>query len=125
MASSTKLILLDTNFVLSCYRFGIHLDEIDHMIDEAHSIVVPQNVLEELTHIRLKGKDEEARNALLSILKMYPVLPLQGPVDVSLLQYAEEHDCIVCTNDRALRKDLRKRGRKSIFVRARTHLEIG
>jgi len=124
MASSTKLVLLDTNFVLDCYKFGIHLAEIDTILDEAYELWVPENVLIELDLLTLKGKDEEARKTMLKVLSTYPVLPLQGAVDASLVQYAREHDCIICTNDRALRKNLRKIGKKAIFVRSKSHLEI-
>lgn len=124
MASSNKLVLLDTNFILSCYKFGIHLEEIDRMVDEAHQIVVPENVLEELQHLPLKGKEQEARRTMLAIVNQYPVLPLHNKVDASLLEYAEQHDCIVCTNDKTLRRTLKKMGKKTIFVRARSHLEM-
>ena len=124
MASSTKLVLLDTNFVLDLYKFRIHLDEIDTILDEAYELRVPENVLSELEELTLKGKDEEARKTMLKVLRTYPVLPLQGAVDASLIEYAREHDCIICTNDRALRKNLRKIGKKAIFVRSKSHLEI-
>jgi rRNA-processing protein FCF1 len=124
MVSSNKAVLLDTNFVLSCYQFGISLDKIHEVIDEGHEIYAPQNMLEELSQLRLKGKDKEAQKIMLKILNHYPVLPLQGTVDASLLKYAREHDCIVCTNDRELRKALKALGRRVVFVRARSHLAI-
>ncbi len=100
------------------------MEEIEKIVDEAHEIAVPQNVLEELRMLHLKGKDEEARKTMLRILENYPVVLLQGKVDVSLLEYAKLHDCIICTNDRSLRKKLKTMGRRSIFVRARSHLAI-
>jgi rRNA-processing protein FCF1 len=124
MVSSTKLVVLDTNFVLSCYTYGIHLDEIKEIVDEPCEIVVPQNVLEELSQLHLKGKDREARNTMGAILEQYPTLLLQGPVDAALVEYARIHDCITCTNDKMLRKTLKKMGRATIFVRARSHLEM-
>jgi rRNA-processing protein FCF1 len=124
MVLSHKAVLLDTNFVLSCYRFGISLDEIHAVIDEGHRIYVPQNMLEELGQLHLKGKDKEAQESMLQILDHYPVLLLRGTVDASLLKYAQEHDCIVCTNDRELRKALKALGRRVVFVRARSHLAI-
>ena len=117
-------VLLDTNFILSCYQFGIHIEEIDDIIDESYEILVPQNVLEELEQLKLGGKEREARRTMVNILEPYRILPLQGAVDKSLLEYASTHDCIICTNDRALRKNLRKMGKKSLFVRARSHLKM-
>ena len=124
MASSTRLVLLDTNFILSCYRFRIYLEEIDRLIDEVHKIVVPANVLKELNQLTLTGKDEEARKTMLKVLDSYTTLPLEGRVDTSLLEFAREHDCIICTNDKPLRKALRKMGIRTIFVRARSHLTM-
>ncbi len=93
-------------------------------MDEAHEVMVPQNVCEELEQLPLKGREKEAQKTMLSILEGYPVLPLQGKVDASLLEYARTHRCIVCTNDRVLRSELRKIGRRTIFVRARSHLYL-
>lgn len=125
MVSLNKVpVLLDTNFILSCYRFRIRLEEIDSLLDELYEISVPENVLEELKKLPLKGKEREARSIMLAVISRYPVLPLRGRVDESLLRYAEEHDCIVCTNDRQLRKRLRALGRRSLFVRSRSHLDI-
>lgn len=123
MASSCS-VLLDTNFVLSCYRFGIPLDDIDDVVEESHTVYVPENVLKELKRLPLTGKDKEARSVMLAILKSYPTLPLQGPVDASLLEYARTHTCIICTNDKVLRKRVMDLGKKTIFVRARSHLAI-
>ncbi len=117
-------VLLDTNFVLSCCKFRIHLEEIDSIVDERHHITVPQNVLDELSQLPLTGADQKAQTIMLVVLTRYPVLPLKGPVDVSLLDYAKKHQCIVCTNDRALRRKLRSMGTRTIFVRARSHLAV-
>jgi rRNA-processing protein FCF1 len=125
MASSSKTpVVLDTNFVLSCYRFGISLDEIERVVDEGHEIVVPSNVLAELKRLPLRGKDREARTIMLSLLARYKILPLQGPVDDSLLEYAQTHPCIICTNDRELKKNVKILGMRVIFVRSRSHLSL-
>jgi rRNA-processing protein FCF1 len=123
MASSSS-VLLDTNFVLSCYRFGISLDHIHDVVEEPHTVYVPLNVLEELKRLPLTGKDKEARSVMLAILKSYPTLPLEGPVDASLLEYARIHACIICTNDKKLRKHIKDLGKKTIFVRSHSHLAL-
>lgn len=109
---------------MSCYRFGIPLDDIDNVVEEPHTVYVPQNVVRELARLPLTGKDKEARSVMLAILDDYPTLPLEGPVDASLLAYAQSHACIICTNDKTLRNRLKALGRKTIFVRARSHLAI-
>jgi rRNA-processing protein FCF1 len=117
-------VLLDTNFVISCYTFNIQLDDISSLVEEAHEICVPQNVLDELSSLGLKGKDREARDIMLQVLKRYRTLPLEGNVDHSLVSFARSHDCIICTNDRILRKKINRLGRRVIFVRSRSHLVL-
>jgi rRNA-processing protein FCF1 len=45
-------------------------------------------------------------------------------VDHSLVSFARSHDCIICTNDRILRKKIHNLGRRVIFVRSRSHLAL-
>lgn len=117
-------IILDTNFILSCYHFGLPLTDIHDLIDERHQITVPQNVLQELKSIKLTGKDKEARKVMLAIVQRYPVLPLTGPVDISLIEYAQDHKCYICTNDKKLRNVLKSMGTKIILVKSRSHLAV-
>jgi rRNA-processing protein FCF1 len=124
LSSNVIPVMLDTNFILSCYHFGIPLADIHTLIGEGHQIVVPQNVLQELKSLKLTGKDKEARKIMLAVLQEYPVLPLTGSVDTSLIKYAQDHPCIICTNDRSLRKGLKSMGVKTILVRSRSHLAI-
>ncbi|MGC1119873.1 MAG: PIN domain-containing protein [Candidatus Methanofastidiosia archaeon] len=124
MASSSSPVLIDTNFVLSCYRFKIPLDEIHRVVEEKHHIVVPENVLTELKNLPLTGCDREGRTVMLAILEKCPTVPLEGPVDRSLLDYAAGHTCIICTNDRILRKALKRMGTRVIMVKAQSHLVL-
>ncbi|MBU7038052.1 MAG: hypothetical protein HXS52_08970 [Theionarchaea archaeon] len=124
MASSSSPVLIDTNFVLSCYRFKIRLDEIHQVVEEKHHIVVPENVLAELKSLHLTGSNKEGQTVMLAILEKYPTIPLHGAVDRSLLDYAADHTCIICTNDRILRKALKKMGARVIMVRAQSHLVL-
>ncbi|MGD2250746.1 MAG: PIN domain-containing protein [Candidatus Methanofastidiosia archaeon] len=124
LSSNSVPVILDTNFILSCYHFGIPLTDVHALIDERHQIVVPQNVLQELKSLKLTGKDKEARKIMLTVLQEYPVFPLTGPVDTSLIKYAQDHPCIICTNDKPLRKVLKSMGVKTILVRSRSHLAV-
>ncbi|MBU7044419.1 MAG: hypothetical protein HXS47_12585 [Theionarchaea archaeon] len=117
-------VVLDTNFVMSCYTLGIYLEDIDSIVEEAHQIWVPQNVLDELSRLHLRGKEREARDIMLQILQRYPVLLLEGNVDKSLISFARSTDCIICTNDKILRKKVQELGRRVLFVRARSHLVL-
>ena len=66
----------------------------------------------------------EARNIMLQILQRYRVVPLEGDVDRSFISFAQKNTCIVCTNDRNLRKKIMALGQRVIFVRSRSHLVL-
>lgn len=85
---------------------------------------MPENVLTELKNLPLTGCDKEGRTVMLAVLEKYPTVPLDGPVDRSLLDYAAGHACIVCTNDRILRRALKRTGTRVIMVRAQSHLVL-
>lgn len=116
------VVLLDTNFLISTLRFGIHLDTIDDIISVSHRVVVPDNVIGELESLELRGADDRLRRLALSIARSYDRLPLTGHVDDALVEYSKTHDAAVATNDRELRKRLRETGVPVIFIRNRSSL---
>ncbi len=117
-------VIFDTNFILSCVKFGIDFSQVHTLIEKSHEIVIPSNVLHELNTLDLKGQDATARRIALDLIDEYPVLTLEGKVDTSILTFAENHECVVCTNDRKLRRSLRKKGIPTVFIRKRKYLEM-
>ncbi|MEA1993191.1 MAG: hypothetical protein U9N35_02180 [Euryarchaeota archaeon] len=122
--NNTVTVILDTNFILSCLRFGIDFQEIDVLIGKKYELFVPSNVIYELKNIKLGGRDSILRKVALEIIDRYHVLALRGDVDTSILEFSRENNCVVCTNDRELRSSLRKRGIPVIFIRSKNHLEL-
>ncbi|MFQ6088149.1 MAG: PIN domain-containing protein [Candidatus Methanofastidiosia archaeon] len=125
MESSGREILLDTNFLLDCLKYGIHLSEIERLMDEKFEILVPMNVISELESLNLKGKERERRKVTLKLIENFKKIELEGKVDESILDYALKNRkrCLVCTNDGDLKSELRKSGVPVIFIRGKSHLE--
>ena len=116
-------VLLDSNFLISCILFKIRIENIHELVDFKHKIVIPENVLEELRNLNIKGEERISRDLALKIVERYEVIKLEGEVDSSILDFAEKNRCVVCTNDRELKKKLKKIGVPVIFIRGKSHLQ--
>ncbi|MCK4636487.1 MAG: hypothetical protein KAT49_01255 [Methanomicrobia archaeon] len=117
-------VIFDTNFILSCLKFGISFEDLGNVIEKTFEILVPSNVIYELKNLNLNKKDSILRNIALKLIDEYEILELRGNVDSSILSFVEKKKCIVCTNDRELRRALRKKGVSVIFIRNRKYLEL-
>jgi rRNA-processing protein FCF1 len=115
---------VDTNFILSCLKFGINFADLGVVIEKKYEVFIPSNVISELENLRLNKEDTILRDIALKIIKKYPTLELQGEVDTSLLAFAQKRRSVVCTNDKNLRASLRKEGIPVIFIRKRAYLEL-
>jgi len=117
-------IIFDTNFILSCLKFGIDFGELDFLIGRSYDILIPEAVIYELKNIKLNREDSVLREIALKIIEKYSVLELKGDVDKAIISFAEKNRCVVCTNDKKLRQNLRKKGTPVVFIRNRKYLEI-
>lgn len=127
MASSPSdevLVILDTNFLMSAAKFGISLDHLRDVVPFRHRIVVPDNVRGELENLKLTGADERARRLSCSLARLFDTLPLTGPVDRSLIEFAAGKNHFVATNDRALRAVLRTRRVPVIYIRNKSYFAV-
>jgi rRNA-processing protein FCF1 len=122
--SNRIAVIFDTNFILSCLKFGISFEDLGYVIEKNFEILVPSNVIYELKNLDLNKKDSILRNIALKLIDKYKTLELRGNVDSSILSFTEKKKCIVCTNDRELRRALRKKGVSVIFIRNRKYLEL-
>jgi rRNA-processing protein FCF1 len=120
-------VLLDTNFVLLPFqqRFDIY-EEIPRLIGGHVNFLVLPQILRELEWLRVNGKTKEQNAAKSALHLMYQYcqivenLPrsLQNlDADTALLQYAQQLDAIVATNDGDLRRKLIKQGSRAIYLR--------
>ena len=127
-------VFLDTNFLLMPYKENIDIfEEIDRLFSSSYSyeIVTISSVKKELENLSVKekGTDRIGANVGLGLLEKKNIKVIEGisglSADKDLLEYAEKNkDIIVCTNDKPLKQELRKKGIRLITMRSRTHLEF-
>ncbi len=111
------LIILDTNFLIYCAKNKLdYKEEISNLINEGFELVVPFQVVNELTKLKddklkkVSGKDKDA--ALLAkkllIHNKVKVINIEGKtVDEAIVNIANSDvKNIVCTLDRGMRHDL-------------------
>lgn len=123
-----KKIILDTNFLMILGQFKIDIiSEIDSLLDEPHEIFITPSVRKELERLA-ERKSKDGGNAVLALRlienKKIKMMDVRGSVDDSLVKAADK-DWIVGTNDIELRKRLKNKGIKTIYLRAKKHLAIG
>jgi rRNA-processing protein FCF1 len=119
-------VILDANFLIDMIKFKIPLEEIHELLSHDAEIFTLNSVLEELKRIAGKsGKDARYAKAALKLIesKKIGILSSEKRTDEALLFFADQ-STIIATNDKSLRKKLRKKGVKSIFIRAKKRLDF-
>jgi rRNA-processing protein FCF1 len=123
---SKMQVILDSNFLIDLIRFKIPLEEIFELLGYDTKILTLSSVLNELEKIA-KGKSKEAKYAKLALklidLKKIEILKIEKSVDEALFSLANEKT-IIATNDKNLRKKLKEKGLKSIYIRAKKRLDF-
>jgi rRNA-processing protein FCF1 len=117
-------VILDANFLMDLIRFKIPLEEVYELVGYEAKLFTLTSVLSELEKIaRKKGRDAKYAKVSLKLieLKKIEVLNLNKKTDEALLSLADEKT-IIATNDKNLRKKLREKGFKTIYVRAKKRL---
>jgi len=122
-----KKIILDTNFLIDLGRFGISIDEIGKILSENYEMEITASSIEELKKIAATNAEESkfAKYALMVIdLRKIKILSINEFADNAILSIADK-DSLVATNDIELRRKLKIKGIRCIYVRAKKKLEIG
>ncbi|RLB14928.1 MAG: nucleotide-binding protein [Deltaproteobacteria bacterium] len=128
-----KKILLDTNFLMIPYTENIEIfQEIERLVLEKYELFTLTGVVEELKRIekdkRSKGRDKIASRVALQLIekKNIKVIESHGRVDRFIIDFAQRNkkDVIICTNDKRLRKKLKKLNVSTICMRGRNRLEF-
>jgi|TARA_B100001971_G_C18201088_1_gene544620 rRNA-processing protein FCF1 len=129
-------IILDTNFLIYMAKEKIdYVDELSTLLNEDYQIVVPKQVINELTSLKndtkkkVSGKDKLASDLALKILKANKIKTIETKrsrnisVDQSIINLAKkDKKNIVCTLDKEMRKTLGRvillnKGNKLILTR--------
>jgi hypothetical protein len=121
-----KRIFFDTNMLMLPTQFGLDIfEEIENILNEKVEFYVFDRTIEELEEIsKGKGKNATAARVALSLIrkKGVKIITTKKPVDDALLSL---EDVIIATNDKTLRKRLKAKGIKTIYLRSKKYLEMG
>lgn len=113
--------------ILGQFKVDI-ISEINSLLDESCEIFITRSIKRELERLsKTKSKDRGSAVLALKLIenKNIRMIDVKGKeVDDSLVDSAET-DWIVGTNDVELRKRLKNKGIKTIYLRAKKHLAIG
>jgi rRNA-processing protein FCF1 len=121
-------VVMDTNFLLLPYQFKIDIfTELDYLIDEPYQLVISSKVVDELQVLSKKvGKSGAGARFAIKLLevnsKKIITIDSEMFVDDWIKEYTQGKRTIVCTNDAALKRSLKKNKLKVIGLRTKTKL---
>lgn len=114
-----QTVVLDTNALLMPFEVKMNLDlALQDLLGEAR-IVVPGPLVGELKHL-----DHKFANAALTLARKYEIIPTETTGDNAVIELAKKTGGYVLTNDKELRRRLRREKVPIIFLRSSTHLAI-
>jgi rRNA-processing protein FCF1 len=123
MEKSNK-IMIDTNFFLTIIRYKIHgIEEIKKNIKSKFYTL--SGVIEELDYLSKDKKIKKEFGIIKQIIKNEKIIVLKSQnnnVDEELIEKSNEY--IIATNDKELRKKIREKKGKSIFIRKLTLVDM-
>ena len=121
-----KKVLLDSNFLISCFKFKVDLNQIENLLAEPFQLFTLNSIINELkTLAGSKSKDSKYARLALKFLssKKIKILKTNKLADEAILELADKNT-LVATNDLSLRKKLKVKGIKTIYLRGRKRLEV-
>ncbi len=114
-----QTVILDTNALLMPFEIRMNLDlAIAELIGEAR-IIVPGPLVGELKHL-----DHKFAGAALALARKYEIVPTVTTGDNAVMELARMTGGYVLTNDKELRRRLRKEKIPLIYLRSGTHLAV-
>jgi rRNA-processing protein FCF1 len=126
-----KKILVDTNFLLSQFEFGVDVPtELQRVVAEPLVLLLPSVVLDEIRMFAGKTgrKALAARFVLQNMEKMktrfaIELVESRGSADAWIIKFALKNSVTVATNDISLRKRLLSLGVPVIAVKGKSKLD--
>ncbi len=125
---ATRLIIIDTNFLLLPFRYKINIiKELDRLVEKNHQLVISSRTMGELRMIgRRIGKDGMAARLAIKMIeaagKGFTVVENSDIVDDWIVSYASENNAMVCTNDSELRRRLKAMKLKVITMKSKSRI---
>jgi rRNA-processing protein FCF1 len=127
---ATKIIL-DTNFLFVPSQFHLDIfEELDRLIGQQVEPLILSSTFEELQKLIKSRSVKKSKQALLGLklAEKCRIAKIERKNDESnddvILRAAVEMKCAVATNDRELRKKLRKAGVPVVFLRQKSTLGV-
>jgi len=121
-----KRIILDTNFLTVPYQFNIDIfEEIDRVVVGEYELTTLDCVVKELKKLKKsRGKAAASAKVALLLIKEKNVKVIktgEKNVDIKIYRMADENT-IVATNDRDLRRKLKNKNVKVLYLRSKKHI---
>lgn len=124
-------VLLDANFLMMSGQFKIDIfSELDRIIQSKYVPVVLSETVNELERLLDDEKPKTRQQASLALkmvenceVRKANCLPNES-VDDLIVRYAKENKCVVSTNDRKLRRKLRKNLIAVVYLRQKAFLAL-
>ncbi len=114
-----QTVVLDTNALLMPFEIRINLDlALNELLGEAR-IIVPGPLVGELKHL-----DHKFAKAAIALARKYEIIPTEESGDNSVIELAKRERAYVLTNDKELRRRLRREKIPLIYLRSGTHLTL-
>jgi len=127
----TLKIILDSNFLFIPTQFKIDVFEgLTNLLNQRLEPILLSATYQELQTMAEKGSPSRRKQALLALelTKKCRLVNVKKSVEETnddvILRIATEWKSPVATNDRELRRKLRKRDIPVIFLRGKSHLEL-
>jgi hypothetical protein len=128
-------VIFDTNFLMHALDFkGDIFQAIEDTVNQRIEKIILSPVLEEIQHLAVCGSNKINRRAKKTLelihdeRSKFQTINIQwqasSEVDQVISTYAENNQCYIATNDKELRKTLRKAGIPMIFIRQRSRIAV-
>lgn len=122
-------IIFDTNFLFVTFEFKIDvIAELKKIISSNFTLFIYEGTLSELKNIeKKKEKNKKFLPLIMKMLHLYNfkiIKSNQTYIDDQILENINSN-ILVATNDKELRTTIRKSGKKVLYMRNKSYLEIG
>ena len=120
------IILLDSNAVMMLFEFSVDLEgELTRLFGK-FKIFIPKPVINELKFLSEHGKGRKKHIAkpALKLIEKYDVIDINGRGDQAILNLAKKLNCIVLTNDKKLRNELKRLSLHAVYLRGKSKLVL-
>ncbi len=130
-----KKIILDTNFLVSAVRFKVDIfSEIERICDFRYQLYVVQGIIDEFKKLAEKGKpkDRAAAKISLELIKKKNIKIIKNiaknkrvkNVDLLILNLVKKGNFIVATQDKELKREIKKKEVPIIVLRQKKYLKL-